>query len=174
MAKTIDKAIDELLKDYENIIVKAAEYATDEVCKEVYQYAMSCLEAYYDNYDPSSYDRTDYLWHAILPYAEKPRIVGNNVVSTVGVEYDSSKLDKIYSSNASEQYQPVDGHWVLYNYLHGIHPTTNGGRSPETAVYIQVIDDEAPWDKMRRYLKNDVPEKFKSNLYVYFLKNLKA
>lgn len=173
MAKTIDKAIDELLKDYENIIVDAAKYSVDRVCEEVYEYSMSCLDDYYENYSPTSYDRTDYLWHAILPYAEHPRIVGGNIVSTVGIEYDSSKLDNIYSSHASEQYQPVDGHWVLYNYLHGIHPTTNGGRTSETAVYIQVIDDEAPWDKMRKYLKNTVPERFQSNLYLYFLKNLK-
>ncbi len=175
MAKTIDKAIDELLKDYENIIVDAAKYATSRVCEDVYEYSMSCLDDYYENYQPTSYDRTDYLWQglAISPYAENPRTVGGNIVSTVGVEYDSSKLDNIYRSNGSEQYQPVDGHWVLYNYLHGIHPITNGGRTSDTTVYFEVIDDEAPWDKMRKYLKNTVPERFKSNIYTYFIKQLK-
>ena len=119
-SKTIDEAIDKLLDNYEDVIIKAARYATDETCKEIYQYSMSCLEEYYESYIPSSYERTDYLWHAILPYAEHPRKVGNNIVSTVGVEYDSTKLDGVY--NGSQKYRPVDGDWVLDNYLKGIHP----------------------------------------------------
>lgn len=170
-SKTIDEAIDKLLDNYEDVIIKAARYATDETCKEIYQYSMSCLEEYYESYIPSSYERTDYLWHAILPYAEHPHKVGNNIVSTVGVEYDSTKLDGVY--NGSQKYRPVDGDWVLDNYLKGIHPATNGSRDPNTVVYYEITDEVSPWDKMNTYLTNTVPERFKSNLYIYFIKNLK-
>ena len=32
-SKTIDEAIDKLLDNYEDVIIKAARYATDETCK---------------------------------------------------------------------------------------------------------------------------------------------
>ena len=184
--KTIDQAIDELLKDYENIIVDAAKYATGVVCEEAWKYSVdTILSEYYENYEPTSYDRTDYLWHAILPYAEHPRTVGGNIVSTVGVEYDSSVLDNIYTSGSTKygavydddghisQYGHPDGEWVLNNYLMGIHPRTNGARNPAQVEYLPVMDDVSPWKKMEDYLVHMVPERFQSNLYLYFLKNLK-
>ena len=181
-AKTLNLAIDELLNNCESVIKEACEYATNKACVEIYKYSMSCLEEYYNNYDPNSYKRTDNLWRAILPYAEKPRQVTNTIISTVGVEYDASVLEGVYYSG-SEKYGAVkneDGHiikyghpdseWVLENYLKGIHPATNGSRNPNDVVYYEIIDAESPYNKMQTYLKTVVPDNFKSSLMTYFIR----
>lgn len=167
-SKTLEQAIDELLKNYESVIQDACAYATDRACEDIYQYAMSCLESYYDNYEPNSYQRTDHLWRAILPYAENPRKEKDTIVSTVGIEYDASVLEDVYYG--SKKYSPTDGEWVLSNYLQGIHPVTNGSSDPNTVVYYEITDAESPYNKMQSYLTTVVPENFRSSLISYFIK----
>ena len=68
MAKrTLNAAIDELMKNYESALKEAVEYASNEAVKDIYKESISCLERYYDSYDPTSYERTDSLWRAIVP-----------------------------------------------------------------------------------------------------------
>lgn len=170
--KTFDKAIDELLENYESVIKDAVVYATDRVCEDVYRHAMSCLESYYESYIPNSYDRTDRLWQAILPYAEQPRKHGGYWWSVVGVEYDSSKLDGIY--RGSNKYGSPDGSWVLENYLKGIHPATNGATIPEFVEYYEITDDSipSPYNSMETYLSTEAGQNFAGYLMTYFIQHV--
>ncbi len=166
MAKrTLNAAIDELMKNYEGALKEAVEYASNEAVKDIYTQSMSCLEAYYDSYEPTIYDRTDYLWHAILPYAEETKYTKDGIVSRVGVAYDPSQLDNVYYG--SKKYCPVDGAWVLENYLAGIHPATNGGE-----FYYENIDPVSPTQTMNDYLNNYATTTFHNNILVSFAKQI--
>lgn len=161
--KTLEQAIDELMENYESALKEAVKYASNEAVKDIYEYSMNCLLDYYDNYDPTSYERTDYLWHAILPYAETIKKTKDGFVSKVGVAYDPSQLDNVYYG--SEKYSPVDGAWVLENYLNGIHPYTKFNPKTGEYTYYEIVDSVSPTEKMNDYL-NQYVKTFDSNLLV--------
>lgn len=175
MAKTngLDAAIEELRKNYKQVLKEAVQYATREAKKDVHHKALTCLEEYYMNYDPSSYNRTDSLRHAFVPYG---RVKGNSeyLISTVGVEYNTSLLDTyIVGSNNYGNREIDDGkdiipieQWVMHNYLDGIHPTTDGTNIPGAAQYIPIQDAVSPTDKMEDYLI-EYANTFDNNVYSY-------
>jgi hypothetical protein len=168
--RTINEAINELMQNYESALKEAVEYASSKAVKDIYQESMNCLEAYYDAYEPTSYERTDYLWHAILPYAEQIKHTKDGLVSVVGVAYDPSRLDGIY--NGSKQYSPVDGAWVLDNYLRGVHPATDGSPIPGAAYYYEISDLVSPTDTMNTYLNKYATTTFQNNILVSFAKQI--
>lgn len=172
--RTIDELIDELLKDYSSALTVAVEYASSKATEDIYKYSMSCLEEYYDNYDPTRYHRTDSLWHAILPYSEIHS--GKDVISRVGVEYNPFILETYIQGNpayiGSQSYGQVDSWYVLNNYLEGIHPATNGSRDPDKVVYYEIRDPESPTDKMERYLNEYASTTFKDNILISFAKQI--
>ena len=128
MAKTfeqaIDEAADEILKDYKKTFKKAAEEATEQAKKDLYSNAVSCLVQYYEDYDPTSYNRTYSLMDSFMPYSNPVRENGDILICSAGVEFDPSRIANTYYG--SEIYSPVDSEWVIANFLAGIHPRTNG------------------------------------------------
>lgn len=169
MAKTNDlnAAIEELRKNYRKVLKEAVQYATKEAKNDVYNKALTCLEEYYMNYIPTSYDpRSDSLRHAFLPY-RSVRSTGNYLISVVGVEYDASTLESYAgaSYNASKKYGRADASWVIDNYLEGIHPTTDGS-SLMGAEYMPIYDAVSPTDKMEDYLM-EYANTFDNNVYSY-------
>ncbi len=175
MVKTIEQAIDELIKDYENAIRKAVKYASDEAVKDIYNYSITCLEEYYENYEPSRYNRTDNLWRSILPYSESVDS-GKEIISRVGVEYNPFILESYINGNpayvGSNSYGQVDAWYVIDNYLEGIHPATNGSRNPDTVFYYENIDAESPTDKMEKYLNNYASTTFNNNILISFARQI--
>lgn len=170
MAKTkdLESAINELRENYRKVLRQAVQYATEEAEKDVHQRALSCLEEYYSNYEPNSYNRSDSLRHAFLPY-KSVKSNGHYLISTVGIEYNASALEAYAPSsyNASKKYDGrVDTEWVIDNYLEGIHPTTNGSKIPENVEYIPIYDSESPTQKMGDYL-NSYAHTFSENVYSY-------
>ena len=150
--RTITDILKELKKDYKTVLRKAVEQATNDACEDVYKFSMSVLERYYDNYMPSRYNRTDNLWRTATPIA-KVEDIGDVIIGTFGVEYDSSVLDGVY--DGSQQYVHPDGSWVLENYLMGIHPRTDGSRVPGGGNYEQEkwIDPVSPDEYLKKYLQ---------------------
>lgn len=165
--RTITDILQELKKDYKKVLIKAVEQATSTACEDMYKFSMSVLERYYDNYIPSRYDRTDSLQMATIPIAEV-KDYGDVIVGTFGVEYDADILESFAAPSyydASNKYGNVDGDWVLKNYLMGIHPATNGGRTTDTAIYTPWQDVISPDKYLKKYLQirrvklaNDVNE----------------
>lgn len=147
--RTVTDVLQELKKDYKAVLLKAVQQATDTACEDVYKFSMTILERYYENYMPSSYDRTDNLWRAAIPIA-KVEDMGDVIIGTFGIEYDPSVLDGVY--DGSKTYEHPDGSWVLENYLMGIHPATNGSRDPNTVVYTPWQDPISPDKYLRKYL----------------------
>lgn len=159
--KTLSKAVDDILKDYKSAMKDAVKFAAQQAEKDFMTKAHSCLQEYYDNFDPNRYDRTDTLQYAFLPYNDidygRDKITGS-----VGVEYSAEVLEQLmpppeYSKKGklihsgyygSSQYQPVDTWWVIDNYLKGIHPYTDGGIN-----YYEVKDDKSPNEKMDEFIK---------------------
>ena len=170
MAKTNDfsAAIKELRKNYKEVLKEAVQYATEEAKKDVYHRALTCLEEYYSNYSPTSYNpRSDSLRHSFVPYMT---VKSNNthIISTVGIEYNADVLEAYAGSSykASKKYGVADASWVIDNYLDGIHPTTDGSSIPGEAVYMEVIDLISPTQKMDEYLDKYVIT-FRYNMYSY-------
>ena len=175
MAKTngLKAAMEELRKNYPQVLKEAVQYATKEAKREVYNKAITCLEEYYMNYSPSSYDRTDSLRRSFRPYMN---IRSNNthIISTVGVEYNTSLLDTYTVGSNNYGNRDIDNGkeiipievWVMHNYLDGIHPTTDGSSEPGLALYIPIQDSVSPTDKMEEYLIN-YTNTFDNNVYSY-------
>lgn len=173
-SKTINEILKELSKDYKSVLLKAVQKATDVACEDIYKFSMSCLERYYANYSPSSYERTDSLWHAIVPIAD---VVdnGDTIISTAGVEYNASLLDAYVAGgdlyDGSAKYGKADGQWVIENYLMGIHPTTNGSRVSEFTEYIPIQDSISTHELTDRYLRL-YKNKFNNNVYDYLISHI--
>lgn len=174
-SKTIDELINELLKNYKVALNEAVEYASDKAVEDIYKYSQNCLQEYYENYDPTSYNRSDSLWRAILPYL---KIINNRneIISRVGVEYNPFVLEAYVAGNpaysGSKAYTPVDGYYVLDNFLEGIHPATNGSRNLDDVVYFEIIDTESPTDKMEKYLNQYASTTFHNNILISFAKQI--
>lgn len=170
--RNLDKAIDKLFKDYETALTKAMTYASEKAKDDIEFKAKSCLWEYYDNYEPNVYERTGTLEDAFVPYMNVKR-VGEGIEASVGMGYDASRLDGVYSG--SQKWTPVDGSWVLQNYLLGIHPATNGAFTPGSVEYFEYWDvdvgDRPPIAKMEEYLNNYV-RTFNDNVLVSFAKQL--
>lgn len=170
----LSNAVDDLLKDYKSAMKEAVKFAAKEAEKDLMAKAKSCLEEYYDSYDPNRYDRTETLQYAFLPYSNI-KYGSDKITGKVGVEYSAAMLEQfidvyndIESMNhvgyyGSKKYQPVDAWWVIDNYLRGVHPITNGGRTPETAVYYEVYDAVSPNQKMETFIK-DYEKTFDENV----------
>ena len=167
---TLNEAIDELMKNYENALKEAVEYASNEAVKDIYKQSMSCIEQYYESYEPTSYNRTDYLWNAVLPYVEPIKNTKDGLKSAVGVLYDPSRLENVYYG--SKKYSPVDGAWILENYLNGIHPATDGSTIPGEAFYYEIVDTVSPTEKMKSYLDQYASTTFHNNILVSFAKQI--
>lgn len=167
-AISIDEAINKIVSNYSVNIKGAMEYASDKAVEDIYQYAFNCLDMYYANYEPNIYDRTDSLGDAILPYAAPIKQTKNQISSIVGVQYDPTPLEGVYSG--SKSYTPTDGMWVLENYLKGVHPATNGGRTPETAVYYKIVDAQSPYNLMDEYLRTTAMTNFQTRLIEYLIR----
>ncbi len=174
MAKTKDfnAAMKELKKDYKRVLTEAVQYATEEAKKDVHTKALTCLEEYYASYDPSSYNRSDSLRHAFLPYTSI-KSDNTHIISTVGIEYNADALEAFAgaSYNASKKYGRVDSSWVIDNYLDGIHPTTDGSSIPGEAVYMEIVDEISPTQKMDDYLEK-YAKTFRDNVYYYLAAHL--
>lgn len=168
--RTINDILQELKKDYQKVLLKAVEQATDIGCQDVYKFSMSVLEQYYESYIPSRYERTDSLQMATLPISEV-KFLGNNIISTFGIEYDADILKSFAAPSyydASNKYGNVDGDWVIQNYLMGIHPATNGSSDPDTVVYVPWQDAIAPDRRLKQYLKL-YRSKFNENINIYLM-----
>lgn len=152
------------------------QYATEEAKKDVYNKALTCLEEYYESYDPTSYNRSYSLENAFLPYTH---IQSNNtqIISTVGVMYDTSLLTGyIVGSNdygsrdidKGKDILPIE-EWIMNNYLDGVHPYTNGyPTKPGTThmEYYEIMDPVSPTQKMDDYLEK-YAKTFRDNVYSY-------
>ena len=169
-SQSINEILKELADNAKPILYKAVDNATNIASEDIYKFSMSCLDRYYENYTPSIYNRTDSLWKATQIIAEVEDL-GDAIMSTVGVEYDAGVLESHAAqsySEASSKYGHVDGAWVIENYLMGIHPATNGGRTSDTAVYIPWQDAISPDAYLKKYLQL-YKNKFNNTVYDYLI-----
>lgn len=168
--KTLDDVIKDNAEDFKKKILKAAEKATRRAVNDINNHALSCIQDYYDEYNPTSYHRSNNLQHAILPTYSVVES-GNTIICEAGVEFDALKL-YVYTSdehayNASAKYNIVDTDWVIINFLEGIHPRTNGSSIPDEVDYIPYTYLPTPDEKMQQQI-DEYSAKFDSALYKYF------
>lgn len=161
--KGLDKAIEEMYKDYKKAIKDAAKEATEKAKEDLYANALSCLVAYYDDYDPTSYSRTYSLIDSFVPYKDITENA-DEIICVAGVEFDPSKLAGVY--HGSKTYRDTDVEWIISNFLAGIHPRTDGNDIPGSGNY-----------EFEKYQGNFIPEKemqnYIDNYYNIFNRNFK-
>ena len=152
--KGLDKAIDEVYKNYKKSIKHAINEAVAMAKDDVELKAYSCLVEYYNDYpDPSSYNRTYSLSQCFIPYGVAYDR-GDIVTCDIGIDYDESRLiDQYYGS---KKYSPTDPEWIIDNYLAGIHPRTDGSPIEGEGDYEnqKYIGDFSPSVEMQRFLDN--------------------
>lgn len=124
--RTLDEAVDILFQDYKKAIKVAAQEATDKAKDDLYINAISCLVQYYDDYTPTSYNRTYNLINSFVPYSNPIKEGRDSYICVAGVEFNPDLIDTTYSG--SEIYTPTDATWIIDNFLNGIHPRTDGSR----------------------------------------------
>lgn len=169
-AKTLDQAIDELLNNWSDAMETAAEYATKKAEEDFYNHSMKFLRDYYDQYDPTSYERSHSLQHAFVKFSNVKRH-GKTIQCEAGVEYDAWLLEDYvgannkYAYDASKKYGQVDGDFVVNNYLEGLHTYTDGSSKPGTPMYYRRY--YSPTSKMRDEMEKYGPT-FQKNLLVSF------
>ena len=170
----VRSAVDDLLKNYKSSMTDAVNYACIEAQKDFLDKARTCLEEYYDNFDPTSYRRTESLDNAFLPYANV-KFGTKKITGQVGVEYDPGRLNYVVGSkdygerdfDDEKDIIPIN-EWVLQNYLNGIHPMTDGCRIPGEAIYFELRDPVSPNEKMEQYRK-DYSKTFDENILIHLL-----
>ena len=159
--RALSKAVDEILKSYKSAMTEAVKFATKQAEKDFMKKAHSCLQEYYDNFIPNSYDRTETLQYAFLPYSNV-KYGSDKISGQVGVEYSADMLEQMmppptYSRDGkiihkgyygSSAHQPVDAWWVIENYLMGLHP--DGGDDREFFI----SDSKSPNEKMNEFIKS--------------------
>lgn len=169
--KTLDEAVDEIFKDYENAIKIAAKEATEKAKEDLYANAVSCLVRYYEDYDPTSYNRTYHLIDSFVPYSKPIKKVDGGYVCVAGVEFDPTRIAGTY--HGSDIYRDTDAEWIISNFLSGIHPRTDGsrviggGNYEHEAYYGSFVPSEA----MQSYV-DSYREIFYDNLYFSFSKQI--
>ena len=150
--KTIDEAVEELFKDYKKALKVAAKEATEKAKEDLYKNAVSCLVLYYNDYIPSSYERTHQLINSFVKYSNPIKETKDGFECIAGVIFDANKIDDAY--DGSELYTPTDGQWIIDNFLAGIHPKTNGSRVVGGGNYEneKYYGDFVPSYEMQKYL----------------------
>lgn len=169
--KTLDEAVDEIFKKYDKAIQIAATEATQKAKEDLYTHAVSCLVKYYDDYDPTSYNRSYHLIDCFVPYANPVKKQDGGYVCVAGVEFDPDRIANTYSG--SEIYTPTDAEWIISNFLNGIHPRTDGSREIGGGNYEHEVKygSFVPAEEMNRYI-NNYREVFYDNLYFSFSKQV--
>ena len=153
--RTIDEAIDEVFKDYKKAFKVAAQEASEAARDDLYANTVSCLVRYYEDYDPTSYNRTYSLMESFIPYVNPVREHGDSFICSAGVEFDPDRIANTYSG--SEIYSPTDSEWIIANFLAGIHPRTNGssavggGNYEHEAYYGSFVPAEEMQKFINRY-----------------------
>lgn len=152
--RTIDEAIDEIFKDYKKAFRVAAQEAAEQAKEDLYENSVSCLVRYYEDYGPTSYNRTYSLMDSFVPYANPVHEQGDMLVCSAGVLFDSDRIAGVY--DGSKIYSPTDSEWVIANFLAGIHPRTDGstmvgGGNYESKKYYGSF---VPAEEMQKYINN--------------------
>lgn len=170
----LDAAFAAIIKDCQAIAVEAVKNAAKKTQDDIIKEAESCLQKYYANYSPKIYKRTHRLKRAILPYwADRSGKNGTSIEVGVQYKsgalkgaYRSNsrfhqsgdvwksvtstddyslnipspdKIEKIGSDNGIPE-----PHWVLNNYLEGIHPWAQTDSESTNTLMTKFFDDELP------------------------------
>ena len=132
LAKEIAK---DIIKDQKNKMQRAVEYVAQKTRDDWERMANRVMDAYYSDYDPKFYDRTDELRNIIVPVFKQN---GNSYVA--GMEFDYSRMDHgalpkfneysifenfMYGAHGNEDYTTPTGKQVTRN----IHFTNPHARS---------------------------------------------
>lgn len=142
--KGLDEAIEKVFKDYKKAIKEAAKEATEKAKNDLYSNAISCLVSYYDDYNPTSYNRTYRLIDSFVPY-KNIKEDEEEILCVAGVEFDSSKLDGVYYGSA--KYSPADSEWILDNFLQGKHGEVHSKHTISNGSFVPEIE-------MQNYINN--------------------
>ena len=172
MGNSIEAAVNEVLKEYEAIVLEATKEAAHKGQEDAIKKAKQCLQEYYE-WQPEMYDRKYALKRAITPYWGD-RTSSSMASITIGVRYNAGALKGAYKSNSkwhqtgdtwrsvpleyrfnpysknfSNDYGRPDPNWILENYLAGEH----GGVHK---------DAQGTEEKMNKYFDNELPDRIVS------------
>ena len=121
----LEEVVKKIVEQAEQIAIEAVIKAGEIAQKDIEVYAKRYMGIYYGEYKPIRYIRTKQLVNSIMPYQAATVKRGSGVNMTVGIVYDSSRLDYttyVTRDGRVKHRDRPDSGWVLNNFLHGIHP----------------------------------------------------
>lgn len=155
MVGSIKEALAEVEKAYKSVALSSTQKVTNEVCQDMYKFAVTTIDQYYANYEPERYLRDYDLYNTLSPIAEVSDL-GNAIQCTVGVSFNGASVD---GKPGSRKYPDgASGTWIVENFLNGIHPTTNGARIPEYVLYIPISDSISANFLLNKYIASRGPK----------------
>ena len=170
--KSIDSTFAAILRDCQTIAVEAVKDAAKKAQDDILKEAKTYLQHYYDNYKPSKYKRTYRLKRAILPYWAD-RTGKNGISIEVGVQYKSSALHGIYTSNSrfhqsGDVWRVVTDHshvtgdngipepeWILNNFLSGQHGGYQQDFNSTNTLMLDFFENELP-KRIEQYVQESL------------------
>lgn len=172
--------IDAIIQDCQAIAVEAVKNTAKKVQADIVKEAKNYLQKYYDNYHPKQYKRTYRLRRAILPYWAD-RTNKNGISIEVGVQYKSSALHGIYTSNSrfhqsGDVWKVVTDHsqvtgdngipepeWILDNFLSGQHGGYHQDDSSTNTLMLDFFENELP-ARIDQYVQDSLWDAITSKL----------
>lgn len=155
MVGSIKEALAEVEKVYKSVAMSSVKKVTDEVCQDMYKFAVSTIDRYYANYEPERYLRDYDLYNTLSPIA-KVSDSGNAIQCVVGVSFNGGAVDG--KTGSSKYPSGASGTWIVENFLNGIHPATNGARVPEYVVYMPITDSMSAGFLLNKYIDSRGPK----------------
>lgn len=178
--QSIDATFAAILNDCQAIAVEAVKNAAKKAQDDIVKEAKTYLQHYYDNYTPKKYKRTYRLKRAIFPYwADRTGKKGISI--EVGVQYKSSALKGIYTSNSrfhqtGDVWKVVTDHshvtgdngipepeWILENFLSGQHGGYQQDFNSTNTLMLDFFENELP-GRIEQYVKDSLWDAITSRL----------
>lgn len=175
MANNLGAAFKQIEKQSKQMALDSMRKVAQKAHKMAIKAAKNCLRQYYQNYKPKRYKRTNQLKKAILtPKQPKETKKGSTYSLSFYIQYDSSRLKGLYSSNSwyhqsGSEWNPVmhtwdpsyiksgvrdtsigqdngipESGWILNNYLQGVHPWAQTDSESTDTVMTRFFEKELP------------------------------
>ena len=175
MASTdINKAFNEIKKDFVKIAKEAAKDAAERAQKDIRQKADEFIDDYYDEYQPEVY-RRKYALYKLVEGVYKEHETKKGLMIEFGVQYNSSNITGVHKSNSwyrqsgthwiprlsgdfdfdSANNGIPEAPWIMDKFIHGIHPSGYIGDGGGFKF-------KSPDAKMQSYFDKHLDKKLKS------------
>lgn len=170
---SLEDALENVVNSLDKIVEKTARDIGKKVTKDLNKKSKEAVKHYYDSYRPEVYDRTYALYHS---YKVWDKTAGNEVM--VSVEFSPNLIENAHKSSSQyhqtgdtwnkiewpwenpvgNDYGAPEADWIMWNFIHGIHPITYGNKYVGF-TYSPKVDSKSPYGLLLDFVNGDYIQK---------------